>query len=65
MNIREQDHIEISEIQDILTHLQDCSNNSLNYIINELNHELRIRRLTHERHEREQARQAHEIDAGD
>lgn len=63
MNIREQDHIEISEIQDILTHLKDCSNNTIDCCLNELNHELQIRRLAHERHEREQARTQDEIDA--
>ena len=65
MDRREQDHREISEIQDILTHIKACSNNTIGYCINELNYELRLRRLAYEKAGREQARQAHEIDAGD
>ena len=56
MDRREQDHREISEIQDILTHLKDCSNNTIDYVIMELVDEKNERR--------EQARQSHEIDAG-
>ena len=64
MDRREQDHREISEIQDILTHLKDCSNNTIIYVLAELNNELLERRLADEEGQREQARQAHEIDAG-
>ena len=55
MNIREQDHIEISWVQDVLSQIKEQSNNTIDYCIKELNDE---------KEEREQARQAPEIDAG-
>ena len=56
MDRREQDHIEISWVQDVLSQIKEQSNNTIDYCIKELNDE---------KEEREQARQAHEIDAGD